>query len=232
MVERALPGAATKVRERPRRRELSREKLVAAAIELIDGRGVDALSMRTLADRVGVTPMALYRHFAHKRDLLAAIAAQMLAGADFASPAPDWRVRLRHCFGELRGLCLRHPSLPQLIEREGVAPVAIFAPMDSAVGALREAGLDDLAATRTYFLLVSYTLGQAGYQSRGPVDGLELGKADPAALLGAGLENVCGLTLPGHWDFDASFSFALDLIIAGVDAVAGRSTGGGGLARR
>jgi TetR/AcrR family transcriptional regulator, tetracycline repressor protein len=77
---------------------LSRDKLVAAALELFDAGGADALSMRALAEAAGVTPMALYHHFSSKRDLLAAVADHVIGAAEFDGRHVDWRDQIRRCF--------------------------------------------------------------------------------------------------------------------------------------
>lgn len=202
-----------------RRRDLSRDKLVAAALELIDAKGASSLTMRALAETVGVTPMALYNHFGNKRDLLAAVADHVVSAAQFDGGHASWRDQVGHCFGALRALCLQHPGLPELLEQDGAAPATVFAPMEVTVRALRDAGLDDLATVRTYFLLISFTLGQAAYQTRDPIGGLELAEAARTdRLTGQGYRNLERLALPAIWDFDASFAFGLALILNGVEA--------------
>ena len=126
-----------KSRSGSKRGDLSRDKLIAAAIELIDQGVADSLTMRALADSVGVTPMALYNHFSSKRDLLAAVAENLISAAHFDGQHADWREQIRHCFEVLRDLCLRHPGLPGLLEQDGAAPGTAFAPMEVTIVALK-----------------------------------------------------------------------------------------------
>jgi TetR/AcrR family transcriptional regulator, tetracycline repressor protein len=199
-------------------RDLTRDKVVDAALALVDTIGADALTMRGVADAVGVTPMALYNHFSSKRDLLAAIAESVISAAQFDGGHPEWRHQIRHCFDVLRTLCLQHPGLPRLLEFEGTAPASVFAPMDVTVRALRQAGLDDLDSARTYFLLVGFTLAQAAYQSR-PVPDLEPSKRIRTdRIVQRGGPATGRLELPAAWDFDASFAFGLSLVLRGIEA--------------
>lgn len=202
------------VRER-KRRDLSRDRLIATALQLIDERRAAAVTMRALAEAVGVTPMALYNHFNSKRDLLAAIADHVISAAEFDGGHQDWRGQVRHCFKVLRRLCLQHPGLPGLLEEDGAAPVSVFSPMEVTLRALSEAGLDELDSARTFFLLISFTLGQAAYQTRGPIAGLEpteqLGTKRPRDRNDAATESF------ERWDFEASFEFGLALILNGVE---------------
>jgi len=177
--------------------------------------------MRALAETLGVTPMALYNHFSSKRDLLAAVADHVVSAAEFDGHHTSWRDQLRHCFDVLRSLCLRHPGLPGLLEIHGVAPVSVFAPMEVTLRAVREAGLDPVDRVRTYFLLVSFTLAQAAYQTRGPIAGLEVSERVRAErIAGRGDQLTERLPLPSSWDFDASFAFGITLILNGIEATA------------
>ncbi|TIN16541.1 MAG: hypothetical protein E5Y31_30225, partial [Mesorhizobium sp.] len=127
----------------------------------------------------------------------------------------------RHCFRVLRRLCLSHPGLPSLLEQDGAAPAGVFTPMEVTLRALGAGGLNELDSTRTYFLLISFTLGQAAYQTRGPVEGLEPSERIRAErIAGRGYTATERLDLPSTWDFEASFEFGLALILAGIEAMA------------
>lgn len=212
---------ASASRRKPR--DLTREKIVSAALALVDRTGADAITMRGVADAVGVTPMALYNHFSSKRDLLLAIAESVIGAAEFDSGQADWRDRVRHCFNVLRNLCLRHPGLPRLLEFEGAAPASVFAPMETTLRALHEAGLDDIDSVRTYFLLTGFTLSQAAYQTQ-PIPDLEPSeKIRTERIVGRGYTATERLELPAAWDFDASFAFGISLILNGVEATVSKS---------
>jgi TetR/AcrR family transcriptional regulator, tetracycline repressor protein len=217
------PRKARAATSRRKPRDLTRDKVVDAALALIDETGADALSMRGLADVVGVTPMALYNHFSSKRDLLSAIAESVIGAAEFDGHHADWRDQVRHCFDVLRKLCLRHPGLSRLLEFEGAAPASVFAPMEVTLRALHEAGLDDVDGVRTFFLLTGFTLAQAAYQAR-PIADLEPSeKIRTERIAGRGYTATERLELPATWNFDASFAFGISLILKGVEATVSES---------
>ena len=204
-------------------RALSQARIVDAALVMIDRDGVDAFSMRSLAAELGVTPMALYNHVGGKLELLRGVAGQVLAEIDFDNGAQDWgvrdwRERVAGCFQALRAACLRHPGAARLLEVDGVAPAAVFAPMQVAVAALTGAGLSATDALRAYFTLIAFTIGQAGYQARGPVAALEPGPAAETGRLDNKLAEILGPSLENAWDFDAAFEFGLKLILDGIEA--------------
>jgi TetR/AcrR family transcriptional regulator, tetracycline repressor protein len=201
---------------RAARGTLTRAGLIASGLALIDRSGADALTMRGLADAVGVSPMALYNHFSSKHAFLLAVAESVIGAAEFDGRKSNWRDQIHHCFAVLRSLCLQHPGLPRLLEMDGAAPATVFAPMEVTLRALRTAGLDDIDSLRTYFVLVGYTLTQASYQKR-PIPALEPSEQVRAErIAGRGYDAIENLKLPAEWDFDASFVFGISLILDGV----------------
>lgn len=204
-------------------RDLTRNRIVQAGLEILDREGLEAVTMRSVGAALGVTAMALYKHVSGKDDLMRAIAEHVLEGADFDGRRRDWRAQVVHCFDELRSICLRHPGLARLLEEANVAPSSAFAPMEVTVAALQQAGLDDIDALRTYFALVGLTLAQAGYQARGPILDLEPAEAIRSRKLeGKGYATVESLELTTDWDFDGAFAFGVRLVLDGVEAAVRR----------
>lgn len=205
-------------RPRASRGGLTRERVLAEALVLLDRDGVGCLTMRGLADHLGVTPMALYNHVNDKQDLLQGIAQALLDEADFSSDHPDWRERLRACFRELRRTCLAHPSVVRLMEALDAAPISVFVPMEITLDALNDLGIGEEDALRAYFVLTNFTLGQVSYEIRGPFKALDLRqKLQGRGLRAAGLPRVERASLKPVWDFDRAFEYGLSVIIAGLE---------------
>jgi TetR/AcrR family transcriptional regulator, tetracycline repressor protein len=202
-------------------KDLTRVKVIEAGLELIDREGPDAMTMRRLAASLGVTPMALYNHVSSKKDLLQAVAEHVLGQTEFDGHREEWREQIEYCFRMFRRICLRHPGLARLLEIADVAPATVFAPMEVTLRALDQAGLNSLDSLRTYFTLVSFTLGQASYESRGPFPDLEPSKkVRSERLAGRGYRTVEHLETPEKWDFEAAFEFGLSLVLGGVESAA------------
>ncbi len=94
-IGRSMGTPSSPARGRPAR--LSQARTIQTALDLLDESGLDALTMRRLADALGVQAGALYRYFATKQDLLTAMAERMVGGvADAAGPAGDgdWSERV------------------------------------------------------------------------------------------------------------------------------------------
>ncbi|MFD0276817.1 TetR/AcrR family transcriptional regulator C-terminal domain-containing protein [Kitasatospora sp. NPDC127111] len=144
--------------------ELTRERIVRAALELADAEGLGALSMRAVAARLGVSAMATYRYVTSKDELvlLTADAAFGEAPAYPAEPPAGWRARLELSARTLWALYRRHPWLAQLspVTRPLVLP-NLMTHAEWALAALEGHGLDAVTVLDTHVLLYSYIEGIA-----------------------------------------------------------------------
>src|SRR3989442_15028291 len=99
-----------------RRTTLTRERIAVAAVALIDGEGLDALSMRRLGAALGVEAMSLYRNFPSKAALLEAVVARLLAELPVPAPtAARWQDAFRALARAYRALLTRHPKAIPLL---------------------------------------------------------------------------------------------------------------------
>src|SRR5690349_4418442 len=108
------PYAGQSMSEQPRRQSLrgrlTRERVVDAALELIERDGAEALSMRRLGGELGVEAMALYSYVRSKDELLDAVAERLVAGLELRPVArEDWRGRIRAVVDAWSAIQLRHP---------------------------------------------------------------------------------------------------------------------------
>ncbi|TFV52847.1 TetR family transcriptional regulator [Blastococcus sp. TF02A_35] len=113
------------------RTPLSSHRLIAAAVDLADEAGIDAVSMRALAQRLGVVPMALYKHVASKDVLLDGMVDLVLAEVEAPDPALDWRAAVRARVLGARRAVLRHPWARRAIESRTHRTAVVLAHMDA-----------------------------------------------------------------------------------------------------
>ncbi|WP_308336856.1 TetR/AcrR family transcriptional regulator [Terrabacter sp. Ter38] len=118
------------------------------AVTLADAGGEAAVSMRRIARELGVTPMALYWHFADKRALLGAMAEQVILETHFDDdPTADWRDRYRNVLAALVDLLHAHSWMGRLVIERVVLLPSYLAALETMLDSLRVAGLaPDLAA--------------------------------------------------------------------------------------
>jgi AcrR family transcriptional regulator len=216
----AQPTTAPIARRDPRAR-LDREQVARAALDLLDRDGLESLSMRRLADHLGVGTMTLYGYFASKDDLLDAVIDAAVADREPVTLEGPWQDQLRRLLQASRRRLGRHPSLVKVrAERPVLRPEALrFA--ESGLTILRNAGFSRTDAARAFRLLFTYVFG---YVSFSPDEQAEQARRasraatatlppDEYPALNESSEEVAE-AMAG----EATFDFGLDLIIGGLEA--------------
>jgi AcrR family transcriptional regulator len=120
--------------ETPRRTPLNRARVLQAAVVLADEVGLDALSMRRLADNLGVVPMALYKHVANKDELLDGMVDVLIGEIAPAAPGGDWKRAVRQRVLSARKALLRHPWARQVLESRTTRTPTVLGYMDEFIG--------------------------------------------------------------------------------------------------
>jgi AcrR family transcriptional regulator len=154
MTTQATPGADTRSR-------LSRERVLRTAIDQADARGLEALSMRKLADVLEVAPMALYRHVANRDDLIDGMVDIVFSEVALPSSGTDWKTAMRRRAISLRDVLSRHRWAIGLMESRRHPGPANLRHHDAVLGSLRAGGFDIVGAAHAYSLLDSYIYGFA-----------------------------------------------------------------------
>ncbi|MCA2218946.1 TetR/AcrR family transcriptional regulator [Jidongwangia harbinensis] len=204
---------------RPRPAPLSRDRIVDAAVALLDEYGIDGLTMRRLAQAVDVTSTALYWHVKTKEDVLDLALDRIFGEVPLPEAGDDWAQDVRRLIRAWRSVMLRHPWAPGLIGRPMLGP-NVLARTEHLQSALVRGGLAgrDLAVTTR--LLANYVIGAAlteatWRRTADPAAQREARRhitADPTAYPTL---NASGHLDAGRWDDD-------DLFERGLDAVLGR----------
>jgi AcrR family transcriptional regulator len=203
------------------RAKLSREQVANAALELADGEGLDALSMRALADRLGVGTMTLYGYFRNKGELLDAVVDSAVADSEPPVLEGEWRRQLREVVLYARRSLLRHPSLVELRVRRPVLRPEALRFSETLLSILREAGFDVREGAAAFRLLFTYTLGFAALS---PMDATEdARRAALAALAALPPDEYPSLTearaeASAAMGGEEVFEYGLDRILDGLEA--------------
>ena len=121
-------------REETRRAPLNRGRVLAAAVALADDAGIDSLSMRRLAQELGVVPMALYKHVANKEELLDGMVEAMIGEIDPPAGGADWKNAVRLRVLSARQALLRHPWARPVLESRTNKTPTVLGYMDSFAG--------------------------------------------------------------------------------------------------
>ena len=145
--------------------KITRDAVLAAALEIIDRDGADALSMRRLARALNRDPMILYRHAPGKAALLDGVAETVLAQLEVDSADPDWAGQLREVARRFRALALAHPHVvPLIVTRPlatplGLRPLGTLRPLEDILALLTRAGFSGPDALHIYRALFGFLHG-------------------------------------------------------------------------
>ena len=139
---------------------LSLDRIVATAVELLDAQGVDGLSMRRLADRLGAGAMSLYWHVGNKEEVfdLALDAVLAFAEPSSSSDSQDWRGDVIHMLEDWRACMLRHPWSASLLPRRALGP-NILARLELLSSTLSKAGVAEADLNAAIWSLWNYVMG-------------------------------------------------------------------------
>ena len=151
--------ATSTTRTRPRG-SLTREEIIKEALTLLEEHGPGALSMRRLADRLGVAPTALYTHVRGKADLIDGLIDQVYAGLTLElDRSGDWTQQLTTLSQDVRDHLLAHPAVvPYALQQPGLGPHSLRLG-EAIYNVLRPAGFSDQAVVGTVYALLTYILG-------------------------------------------------------------------------
>ena len=223
---------------RPR---LDLERIIDAAIAIADESGLDAASMRAVAERLGVTPMALYKHLDDRAALVDAMLDRVLAGVASPAPTASWDDAVRSRIMAVRVALSSHAWTRQAIETRERATPRVLAHMDALMADMFEGGL---SADLVHHAMHALSTRMWGFTrdvlpTPVPPDDPRERATTMAAFATAYPAIVRMATTAPHageaCDDDAEFAFALDLLLDGIrrrHEQAWTSTGAGDALRR
>ena len=213
---------------------LSRDAVVTRALELADAEGLDAVTVRRVAQEFGVTPMALYWHFSNKDELLDAMGDALFDALPADEPASGpWHVRLGALLEDLAGALRRHPASAELAYRRIMACPRGQQLTESALHALADGGFSsrDAAhvASQALMTVVTLVVNMPGSQpGLAPAEREQLLAAKRAAIsaLPAHRFPHVRAAAPDLTDCDNPdefLAFSLDLLVAGAQTMRRRA---------
>jgi AcrR family transcriptional regulator len=219
MATRTIPGTDP----RPR---LSRERVLRVAIAHADAGGLEALTMRRLAEEMVVAPMALYRHVASKDDLIDGMVDIVCVEIDLPATGGDWRMAMRKRAISVHDALSRHRWAIGLMESRANPGPANLRHHDAVIGSLRAAGFDMEQVAHAYSVLDAYIYGFALTKMNLPFDDTsDIAETAQTMLEPFPMDAYPNLVAfitdhamkPGY-DFGNEFEYGLDVVLDGLDA--------------
>ncbi len=198
------------------------------AMRVLDEDGLDALTMRHLAERLGVVPMAIYRHVSNKDDLIDALLDLAVSQVPLPDPALDWRTGLRALAVAIRATMLSHPGVVAPLVTRPSLGVHALAIGEYGLAVMREAGFSAEDAQRGPNAVLTYTIGFVALEVPRRREGFTPdGSAAPG--LDVPFESLDHETFPHTKEIrplaaelvsDAQFSYGLERVLDGIAGTA------------
>lgn len=202
---------------------LSRERILLAAICLADKGGIESLSMRKLAEELGVQAMSLYNHVVGKDDIVDSIVDIVVSKIEVPELGIDWKTAMRRRATSAHEMLLQHPwAAMELMSKINVRPPMLHY-IDATLGCLHEAGFSLEMADHAWNAIDSHIYGftlqelnfpvnEADY-SEAATEGLSFIPADKYPYM----NQLTHYVIDGRYDGIHDFEFGLGLILKGLD---------------
>ena len=203
---------------------LSRERVLAGALAIADAGGLESLTIRSLAQKLGVKPMSVYHYVANKDDIIDGIVDLVFTEIELPTPGGDWRIEMRRRADSFRRVLGAHPWSIWLLQSRTSPGAGTLGHHNAFIGTLRTAGFSVEATAHAFALIDSYVYGFALSEASLPINGPEtvtevaegmmhlFAAGDYPHLVEFSVEHVLK---PGY-DFGLEFEFGLNLILEGL----------------
>ncbi|GAB4424299.1 MAG: TetR/AcrR family transcriptional regulator C-terminal domain-containing protein [Turneriella sp.] len=222
-----VPKKQNTKNSRPRK-PLSRERILQAALDLVDRQGLDSLSMRNLAAKLSVEAMSLYKHVANKDAVIDGLVEIILREMEIPPVSTPWREAMRRRAWSVRHTLQRHPWASVLIESRMAPAEARMRYADTVLSILNKAGFPPEVQYRAFGLLDSYVYGFVLQEVNWPTkesDRLKAVAGVKEFLKDGRYPTLLSVVLDAAWlrvehgakPYDAEFDFGLELILDGLE---------------
>jgi AcrR family transcriptional regulator len=207
----------------PRKKDaepLTRQRILDAAMRIIDSEGLDALSMRRLGTELGVNPMAAYHYVPNKAALYDLVLDAVMAGVDVSAidPAAPSEEQLKQAARAYRAAILAHPNAIPVLAGRSVRTATSLRPIERFLGLLLEAGFTPTEAITAVDAVAQFILGGAiGYYHHQLDSEIGGGEREFEELSPDEFPHMTRVLAEGEYvGHDAEFEFGLDAIVRGL----------------
>jgi AcrR family transcriptional regulator len=214
--------------EDQKRSTLNRSKVLEAAIELADQIGIEALTIRNLANKLGVGAMTIYHHVPSRDAIVDGMVEIVFDKIEKPSADDDWKTAMRRRCISAREVLNQHKWAAPLMDSRMSPGPANLSHHDAVIGCMRKGGLSIQMTAHAYAILDSFVYGFAFEEAVLPSGGgegiTEVAEQIAAHFPSGEYPHLAELTfehvLQPVYDFGDSFEFGLDLIIEGLERAA------------
>ena len=212
-------------KRKPEREPVSRERAVRLALEVADSAGLEQLTMRRLAEELGVEAMSLYHHFENKDAILDAMVDSVFHEIALPARDVDWKTAMRVRALSARAVLLGHPWALRVMESRSAPGPATLEHHDAVLGCLRNAGFSIELTGHAYAVLDSYIYGFVHTEIQLPFQTTEqthevakaIFESFPPGMYTHMLEFATERVMKPGYSYGAEFEFGLELILDGLE---------------
>ena len=223
-----MPTTKANPANKPSRRLLTAERVIDGAIALADAIGLDAFTIRRLADAVDVKPMTIYHHVPNKEAIIDGMVDHVFGEIDLPPTHLDWRPAMQVRSRSMRQVLARHPWASPLMESRTSPGQATLRHHDAVLGCFRTAGFSLELTSHAYAAIDAFLYGFALQEATLPATGgdemaelaASMADAMPADVFPHLTEFTIGHVLQPGYDFGNEFEFGLGLILDGLERAA------------
>jgi AcrR family transcriptional regulator len=204
---------------------LTRERILRAAIDLADKDGLDSLSMRKLAQEMGVKAMSLYNHVTNKDDMLDSMVDIVVSEIESPKIDDDWRDAMRRRAISAYKILLRHPWAAMVLMSRMNVGSSMLQYIDMTLGCLYEAGFSFEMADHVRNVIDSHIYGFTLQELNFPINESDYSKmaAEGLLIIPANkypyLNKLTHHVIEGSYNGIHDFEFGLELILNGLEPI-------------
>lgn len=208
---------------------LSREQILQTALRMADEGGLEALSMRKVAQELGVKAMSLYNHVANKDDIIDGIVDLVVSNIELPRFDLDWKTAMRQRAISAHEVLLKHPwAAMAIMSRINVGP-AMLRYVDTTIGCLRQAGFSWEMADHAWNAIDSHIYGFTLQELNFPVEATEYAETAGSFISHIPpdqypyMHQLSLYIIDGSYDGLHDFEMGLDFILDGLDRLRDRN---------
>ncbi|MDQ1293481.1 MAG: hypothetical protein QG608_1362 [Actinomycetota bacterium] len=229
-----MPTRRSQPDDGEKRAPITRDQVLHEALALADEGGVEALTIRAVAENLGVTPMALYHHIRNKDEIVNGMLDLVMDEIELPAFGGRWQTEMARRATSARHVLNAHPWAIHLLQAGSAPGPATLRHHNAVIGVLREAGFTVIDTAHAFALLDSYLYGFALSETTLPIHG-------PQAVTDVAQSMMARSTEQGHpmadyphlfefstehilapgYEFGAEFEFGLDLILDALERALG-----------
>jgi AcrR family transcriptional regulator len=216
----------TSTRSESDRRPISAERVIGGAVALADEIGINAFTIRKLADAIDVKPMTIYHYVPNKEAIIDGMVNQVFSEIDLPPDNLEWRPAVLVRARSMRRVLAKHPWAPPLMESRTSPGGATLQHHDAVLGCFRTAGFSLEATGHAYAILDAFIYGFALQEATLPGGGggaemVEIATAIAEQMPADDYPHLAEFTL-GHvlkpgYDFGHEFEFGMSVILDGIE---------------